>query len=241
MVFIHPKGIKIMKKLVLSLLALFRLCSWTMADPVAMQFTNGTGSQAIGGGLIGSYSVNVNVNGTITPEQLWCDDYTSRLNWGQTWSANLTSLNISGGTTTVTGNLDNTKFNSSRGTDYYLQSAWILSQWGTGSFDNIVLQGALWQLSNNNQPLSDSGSYQGAINTVLFQAAAAVNSRSVWGNLYIYTPADPLTGAAIAKIGENYTQELIKVAPVPEPSSLLLLGSGMVSLALFSRQKMKKG
>jgi hypothetical protein len=198
-----------------------------MADTFQMQYVDpgNTGAMNIspdGNVYFGPY--NVKINGVTQP--VWCDD---AFTWmGNSWNSELIVFNSGSSAQDVS----TTRWKNKAA---YNELGWILTQ--SGVTNNYILQGAIWELfartdgnSSTNVTVNNTGIQQ--------DIDALLNSYSgqSWsGNLYIYT-------APLGNNGQYVSQELVAtVAPVPEPSTLFLLGSGMIGIAQVARRKMKKG
>lgn len=121
--------------------------------------------------------------------------------------------------------------------------AWLLSQYGsTPGVDEYALQSAIWHViyqgtansyaldTSNSTPIEnvDYTTYLTALNTYI---GGGGNVSSLISNFLWITP----------KIGLVQYQGLVGQDPaVPEPATMLLLGSGSIGLAGFVRKKFKK-
>jgi len=197
-------------------LALFLACT-AHADgtPVNMVFTGVNGAQD------GQYYVSPyygTMNGT--PVTLFCDDVLHEVNFGQTWTANVTNL----GTAISTSNFSNTRFGSgisaANATILYEEVAWLVSQFTPADQNQWVsIQHALWDLTDPSAGYTDVGTW-------LSNAELASNYTTV-------NPSDFLivTNVGLNASGATQVQEFI--VQTPEPSSLALLVSGMLALMLL--------
>jgi hypothetical protein len=204
----------------LTILAAFSLCSGTArADStVTLQFIN-TGSNYAGGAT--TYPYNFSVNGS-APVALICDSYDNEVTIGESWKANVTSL-VNG-----SGLFGNQLMD-------YKAAGLIFRSILSGALNANVGNFAIWGLfSTNAQANSFFGtSGAGAIETE-YLALAANAPNSAFQGLVLYTP---IPGT------QNWggtAQEYIGYSPVPEPTTLTLFGTGLISLGGMVRRKLRK-
>jgi PEP-CTERM motif len=187
--------------------------------PVNMVFTG------VNGVSDGHYYVSP-YNGTMDGQAvtLFCDDILNEVNFGQTWTANVTNLASGVFVNTRYGNASIAPTTAANAAMLYAEAAWLTTQFGSHTSDYVSLQYALWDLMN---PGSEPTSY-GNVQYWLNQAAANYGSIDL-SNFSVVTNTGPVTLT-------GQVQEFIVRTPEPSTWVMLLFGLGM--LFLISRRKL---
>jgi hypothetical protein len=185
---------------------------------VKMQLLSVGGNNA---GGVYTYPYNFSINGG-APVALICDSYDTHVQIGETWQANVVGL-LSGQGLYGSQLLD------------YKAAGLIFKSILAGTISANVGNFAIWGLFSTNAQNSSyfQSSGAGAIEQQ-YLTLATTAPNSAYSGLVLYTP---IAGTQSAN---GTPQEYIGYSPVPEPSSVMLFGTGMLSLAGMVRRKLMK-
>ena len=161
---------------------------------------------------------------TVDPLFGMCDDYYHGGAPGDQWQANLTNLE--------NDSLANVRF-ASAGLDAYQEAAWILIQtYVTPTSEWPDMNYAVWHIFSPTVPITPQ-----AQNWI--DQAVLYHSDVDYSEVYIATPlridAPPWEPQEFMFIWKGDGNE----PPVPEPGSLILLGSGLVGITVALRRKLQ--
>lgn len=203
-----------MKKLSLVVsVAMFLLALITanavMAATVSVQFINQGTSVPYHGVYAGYYNAKIDgLNALVL-----CDDFTTWVSYGQSWTANeFTYADVQGGAST--------KFS---GVQKYSQAGWLFSQTAATTLAvRAQMQGAIWNIMTPGSVVMDplAQSYFNA-------ATNGTHDTYDWSSVMkVLTPTPFASG-----------QEFLTPTPVPVPAAIILFGSGLAGLMGVSRRK----
>ena len=204
------------------LLFSLRLDSPALANTLQLTYVQGTGS-GIGGGAVYPYAFYVNNSSSYT--YLLCDSYDNTIRQGETWTATVSPF-LQGIKTSMFG---------SAMTMDYKAAGLIFKAMMAGQISTTNASWAIWGLfSTNAQGTSQFALTGGAATDATYLALAQTAPNSSYHGLLLYTPV------AGSQSWGGTPQEFIGYSAVPEPSTLMFMGTGLVGLAGAVRRKLGK-
>lgn len=221
---IHRRKMKASK---LFLAALF-IGSISLAVPAfadSVTFIGATGP-VVGGVYVAPYQLQDSAILGGATLNVVCDDYSDEVVSGETWNGQIENFSSNGAVSA--GALFSGVANS---TTLYDDAVYLYSEFLNGSADAAGVNYAIWGLFD---PSVVSGSAYASTDAAGLLAGVTQSEL----NNFNFTPYELITPTGNGSTGSRPQEYIYQDAPTPtpEPSSLLLLSSGLISLGFVKRK-----
>jgi len=173
------------------------------------------------GTIIGPYNLTLTTSTTSTPLSLFCMNDLNDIQGNESWGVNVVNGSAYAGSAAGTTGFQ------------FEEEAYLYSQYNGSNATDV--QDALWTIFDPGTGNKDANSPALVTSAFNFASGTAGSTSSVLSktDFYIWDG-----GKIHNQYGDSAPQNFIGSSPVPEPSSLMLFGSGLIGLAGAVRRKL---
>ena len=200
----------------------FALCLAALSLPAnadTLKFVSDAGVN-VGGEDV--YPYNFQIDGSSTMTQLMCVDLNRTISFGESWQVSANSLAL----------------DSSLVSEEYRAEALLFYATITGQYSDADVQWAAWSIFDPSGVKGNSAFDATAQNLASLAMQYANDTQLIdsgfFSNYVLYRPTSDQAGWTY-----GIPQEFVGAAQTPEPSSLLLMGSGLASFAGVVRRRVR--
>ena len=221
-----PREVVVVKsKLTFGVLVICLGCFPLLAKAETLTIESATGASVDG---VDIYPYNFSIDGSTRLTELLCLNYNREVTLGETWNVSESSIPLDNSQSSI-------DYRALALIDYALNT-------GYGGYSTSDLQFADWGIFDPTGVVSNTG-YTTEANSLKQLALTTATSSSLisegfYRNFTLYSPTSDESGWT-----DGIPQEFIgnsAPSPVPEPSTLMLFGTGLIAISGAVRRKMTR-